>query len=176
MCSQLLVPPEITVVPSILRGIHVDLYMDDTSFLYYDDALQHCRNLGWDLVSIHNEDQYNTANEMCKTQGGGCWIGLRRDSYSDDAWYWTDGTSLDYGFDDDGIAQTGADFWSSGEPNDNGLFGALRNNGEGVWDYFDGTEGNSDSPQFAICDTGITSDTSAVFGSFPIPIPVSVYN
>ena len=74
------------------------------------------------------------------------------------------------------MAQKGADFWSANEPNDNGLFGALRNNGEGIWDYFDGTEGNSGSPQLAICNTGITSDTLAVFGSSPIPIPVSVYN
>merc|ERR1719385_580584 len=81
------------------------------------DAVQYCQSRGHDLVSIHNDFQMNVTNKLCSTRGGGCWIGLRNnDTTGDGQWIWSDGTALDYGFNDDGTPTTGQWPWDDGEP------------------------------------------------------------
>merc|ERR1719433_319058 len=139
-----------TTMEPTLNSIAFAPYMTGLQ-MNQSDAVQYCQSRGHDLVSIHNDFQMNVTNKLCLTRGGGCWIGLRNnDTAGDGQWIWSDGTALDYGFNDDGTPTIGQWPWDDSEPNNNynaedGV--VLLSNGHGWNDY----PGHWDT-QWVICN------------------------
>ena len=84
----------------------------------YSDANSYCTSNGLKLLSIHSDATLDEAKDLCDSKssnGDGCWIGLYQNLATDE-WEWTDGSTIDYGF-QDGNATVGEYPWNSGEPN-----------------------------------------------------------
>lgn len=98
------------------------IFIGESAVTSYSDAQTCCQSLGAQLVSIHDTATQEEAEALCQSVDHaavgsvGCWIGLY-DSGTND-WAWTDGSPIDYGFDDTGEASD-AYPWDSanGEPN-----------------------------------------------------------
>merc|ERR1719295_2264991 len=150
-----------TTMQSSLNPIAFAPYMTGLR-MNQSGAIQYCQSRGHDLVSIHNDFQMNVTNKLCSTRGGGCRIGLRNnDTAGDGQWIWSDGTALDYGFNDDGTPTIGQWPWDDSEPNNNynaedGV--VLLSNGHGWNDY----PGHWDT-QWVICNN-LSVTTSTGFG------------
>merc|ERR1719433_656369 len=146
-----------TTMEPTLNSIAFAPYMTGLQ-MNQSDAVQYCQSRGHDLVSIHNDFQMNVTNKLCLTRGGGCWIGLRNnDTAGDGQWIWSDGTALDYGFNDDGTPTIGQWPWDDGEPTnyyniEDGV--VLRGNG---WNDYPGHWGNA---HWVICNNlSVTTST-----------------
>ena len=85
--------------------------------LNWDDANSYCEDEGVHLLSIHSEEQQVAAETLCKTVSHnnsngisyGCWIGLYVHENGD--WEWSDGSSIDYGFNSSELPTTGVYPW-----------------------------------------------------------------
>ena len=58
----------------------------------WHEALDHCRSIGADLASIHDEDTNKFLSEL--TGGNDHWIGGKKDNKGN--WSWSDGSPWDY--------------------------------------------------------------------------------
>ena len=103
------------------------------------------------------------ANDLCLSEGQAwCWIGLFKNTSNGD-WSWTDGSTLDYGFDDYGYPTSKVWPWIN-EPNNDkysrvGVVIML--NGNGWDDYVD-----DQHDQMVMCndnaaDTSVTCEPSS---------------
>lgn len=92
-------------------------YIAGETLMSMADAQAYCSSLGTNLASIHSESDFNATRLLCQSTSSsalGCWVGLIQPA-EDEPWYWTDASSLDYGFASDGSPITGAP-WYTSEP------------------------------------------------------------
>jgi len=123
--------------------------------LTMEESEAYCVGIGGHLISIHSSEEHDAAIAFCS---GVCWIGLNKfGPVSDDSvhgWQWTDGSALDYGFDNSG----------TGNPV-----------GPHVWPWYDGV-GASCVLQVGGPDLGAWDDRQCVdryhpLCSVPLPTP-----
>lgn len=140
------------IVSLFIDGL-LDPVKDGSTARNLTDANEHCRSNGYELLSIHNDDQMDAAEQVCGS--GWCWIGLVMDETTGE-WSWTDGTKLDYGFDGDGNPTKGVWPWRSGEPSfsNSNEFSTRLIVGKGWNDFY---ENVSDHP--IMCNNGTLAPT-----------------
>jgi len=99
----------------MLTAITVALSEDDivksTNKMSYTNARASCHDRGWQMVSIHNDDDQKAADSKCGSDSF-CWLGLNCKGRDHGKWRYTDGSKFDY------------KKWKSGQPNNDGENGA----------------------------------------------------
>ena len=61
--------------------------------LSWEDASTSCQSHGWELASIHSQDENDEVYSLINNRAA--WIGLN-DIDSENNWIWTDGSNVDY--------------------------------------------------------------------------------
>ena len=96
-----------------------DIQFSTTKF---EDADAHCRDKGSHLLSVHSAAENAFAQALCESspmsqaadpKRAMCWSGLQWSKGS--GWYWSDNSTVDYGF-VNGNATTGVAPWLASEP------------------------------------------------------------
>lgn len=59
----------------------------------WEEAMEHCRSLDWELISVPSESALAEVLEASRTNQTHIWTGLR---YLADSWLWVDGTGAEY--------------------------------------------------------------------------------
>ena len=90
----------------------------------WNEAKEYCISQGSNLVTFNNSTINDELKLLCQlnydtSNSGGCWNGLYHND-STSLWKWSDGSSLNYGFNIDGSPTVGIYPWSQGEPNNVG--------------------------------------------------------
>eukprot|EP01084_Bolivina_argentea_P267828 454751_1 len=80
----------------------------------WSDALNYCHSEGANLVSIHSQQDMIEAITACGADR--CWIGLS-DTVTEGTWRWSDGSSTDYGFNNNNASDPKQGYpWSYWQP------------------------------------------------------------
>ena len=70
----------------------------------FNDSVDYCESLGYQLASIHSDVEHAEAMGLCSMTK--CWIGAHSIDNTDYGFYWIDGSEWNY------------TKWGNGEPND----------------------------------------------------------
>lgn len=85
------------------RDGSVGPFIKGTGYTNFAGAKAYCEDLGYELASIHSDEENLAASRACSSS---CWIGGFSNDNTNEDFYWVDGTAWDY------------TNWDAGEPND----------------------------------------------------------
>ena len=105
---------------AIVDAVNVTNYIIGDVRMTWSDAETYCQLQGTNLASVHSTQDRDNAKSLCMTRPAtdghdGCWIGLHQPA-GGEAWEWSDGSDLNYGFSGD-EPTTGVDPWDHDQPN-----------------------------------------------------------